>query len=217
MNFYRGLAMSSDVYFYYLAGGYIEDEVHRLPGPRRHRLAEWARQFGLGERTGIDLPGETEGLVPDPDWKEETFGEGWLLGDSYNFGIGQGYLGATPIQMLLVTAAIANGGDLLMPHVVKELQDGDGNVVSLARDTVKRSLNVDPHNIAHHARGDAASRWPMARRSQRRCPTSRSQARPVRPSSARRSPRALPGARLVHGLRALREPRGRRRGVHGNR
>ena len=147
MNFYRGLAMSSDVYFYYLAGGYKADDGSVFEGLGATRLAKWAREFGLGERSGIDLPGETEGLVPDPDWKQKTFGEGWLLGDSYNFGIGQGYMGATPIQMLLVTTAIANGGDLLVPHVVKELKDSEGNVINLARDTVKRHLNADPNNL----------------------------------------------------------------------
>jgi penicillin-binding protein 2 len=147
MNFYRGLAMSSDVYFYYLAGGYKGDDGSAFEGLGATRLAKWAREFGLGERSGIDLPGETEGLVPDPQWKEQTVGEPWVLGDTYNFGIGQGYVGATPIQMLLVTSALANGGDLMIPHVVKELQDGDGNVVTLARDTVKRHLDVDPRNI----------------------------------------------------------------------
>lgn len=147
MNFYRGLAMSSDVYFYYLAGGFEEKDGRVFQGLGATRLADWARRFGLGEPSGIDLPGETEGLVPDPDWKEATFGEGWLLGDSYNFGIGQGYLGTTPIQMLLVTAAIANGGDVLVPHVVKELRDGEGNVITLARETVKHNLDVDPRNI----------------------------------------------------------------------
>jgi penicillin-binding protein 2 len=147
MNFYRGLAMSSDVYFYYLAGGYEGKDGSLFQGLGATRLAEWSRTFGLGERSGIDLPGETEGLVPDPEWKEETLGEGWLLGDSYNFGIGQGYLGATPMQMLLVTAAVANGGDLMVPHVVKELTDGEGNVITLARETVKRSLGIDPRNI----------------------------------------------------------------------
>ena len=147
MNFYRGLAMSSDVYFYSLAGGYSEKGQLLFKGLGATRLAEWARTFGLGEESGIDLPGESAGLVPDPEWKEETVGEGWLLGDSYNFGIGLGYVAATPIQMLLVTAAIANGGDVLVPHVVKELTDGSGNVVSLARDTVKRDLNIDPRNL----------------------------------------------------------------------
>jgi penicillin-binding protein 2 len=147
MSFYRGLAMSSDVYFYYLAGGYVKDGQQVFTGLGATRLAQWTRAFGLGEDTGIDLPGESSGLVPDPKWKQETIGEGWLLGDTYNFGIGQGYVAATPLQMLLVTAAIANGGDLLYPHVVKELRDGRGNPVSLARETVKRSLDVDAGNL----------------------------------------------------------------------
>jgi penicillin-binding protein 2 len=147
MNFYRGLAMSSDVYFYYLAGGYIEDGKFTFQGLGEERLARWARNFGLGEPTGIDLPGESEGLVPDGAWKEETFGEGWLLGDTYNFGIGQGYVAATPLQMVLVTAAIANGGNVLIPHVVKELTDVNGQTIPLNRSNVKRNLNVDAHNL----------------------------------------------------------------------
>jgi penicillin-binding protein 2 len=147
MNFYRGLAMSSDVYFYYLSGGYIEDGVFTFQGLGEERLAGWARRFGLGEPTGIDLPGESEGLVPDGAWKEETFGEGWLLGDTYNFGIGQGYVATTPLQMVLVTAAIANGGDVLIPHVVKELTDANGESVPLRRQNVKRNLNVDAKNL----------------------------------------------------------------------
>ncbi|HEX5139335.1 MAG TPA: penicillin-binding protein 2 [Dehalococcoidia bacterium] len=147
MNFYRGLAMSSDVYFYYLAGGYSENGKQLFKGLGATKLAEWARRFGLGEETGIDLPGESTGLVPDPTWKEETVGEPWLLGDTYNFGIGQGYVNATPLQMALVTAAVANGGDVLAPHVVKELKDGDGNTVQIARQNVRRNLNVDPRNL----------------------------------------------------------------------
>jgi penicillin-binding protein 2 len=148
MNFYRGLAMSSDVYFYELAGGYVKDGKTVFKGLGADRLAKWARTFGLGAPTGIDLPGESSGLVPDPAWKEKTFGEGWLLGDTYNFGIGQGYVGATPIQMVRVTAAIANGGEVLIPHVVKELRDGAGNVITLQRQTVQRNLGVDPRNLA---------------------------------------------------------------------
>ena len=147
MNFYRGLAMSSDVYYYYLAGGYAENGRQLFKGLGATKLAEWSRRFGLGEYTGIDLPGESEGLVPDPTWKEETLGEGWLLGDSYNFGIGQGYVGATPLQMLLVTAAVANGGEVLVPHVVKELRDGEGNVIEISRQDTKRNLNVDQRNV----------------------------------------------------------------------
>ncbi len=147
MNFYRGLAMSSDVYFYYLSGGYSEDGKLKFQGLGVERLAGWASRFGLGENTGIDLPGESEGLVPNSAWKEATFGEGWFLGDTYNFGIGQGYVATTPLQMLLVTAAIANGGDVIVPHVVKELTDVEGKTVTLRRQTVKRNLNIDARNI----------------------------------------------------------------------
>jgi penicillin-binding protein 2 len=147
MNFYRGLAMSSDVYFYYLSGGYIEDGKLKFQGLGVDRLAGWAERFGLGQSTGIDLPGESEGLVPNSAWKQDTIGEGWLLGDTYNFGIGQGYVAATPLQMVLVTAAIANGGNVLIPHVVKELTDAEGRSIALKRSTVKRSLNVDARNI----------------------------------------------------------------------
>ncbi len=147
MNFYRGLAMSSDVYFYYLSGGYIEDGEFVFQGLGSERLASWATRFGLGEATGIDLPFESEGLVPNAAWKLATVGESWVLGDTYNFGIGQGYLATTPLQMLLVTAAIANGGDVLIPHVVMELTDANGETIALRRETVKRNLNIDPRNL----------------------------------------------------------------------
>ncbi len=106
----------------------------------------------------------------------------------YNFGIGQGYLAATPLQMLLVTAAIANGGDVLIPHVVKELHGRKRQRVPLRRDTVKRKLNVDPRNFDDHSRRHAGIR---GRRRGLRPPqvpaTLPWPARPVRPSSARRS------------------------------
>jgi penicillin-binding protein 2 len=147
MNFYRGIAMSSNVYFYYLSGGY-ESSTQSFRGLGATRLAQWARNFGLGEASGIDLPGESEGLVPDPQWKQQTIGESWLLGDTYNYGIGQGYVSATPIQVLMVTAAIANGGNLLVPHLVKELRDGNGNQIALSRDHLKRNLGIDQRNLA---------------------------------------------------------------------
>jgi penicillin-binding protein 2 len=139
--------MSSDVYFYYLAGGYSEGNREVFQGLGATRLADWARRFGLGAQTGVDLPGESEGLVPDPAWKERTVGEPWYIGDTYNFGIGQGYTATTPIQMALVTAAIANGGDVLIPHVVKEIRNGDGQVIVPPRPTIRRNLNIDPRNL----------------------------------------------------------------------
>jgi penicillin-binding protein 2 len=149
MDFYRGLALSSDVYFYYLAGGYVDFNTGRdvFQGLGATRLAEWTRKFGLGSRTGIDLAGESEGVVPDPVWKEKTVGEVWTIGDTYNMGIGQGYVAATPIQMLLVTAAVANGGDVLVPHVVHEIRDASGRVIVPPWRSVRNNLNVDPRNI----------------------------------------------------------------------
>lgn len=147
LNFYRGLAMSSDVYYYYLAGGYVEGGRTVFQGLGASRLADWARKFGLGEPTGVDLPGEVTGVVPDPAWKQRTIGEPWYIGDTYNFGIGQGYVAATPLQMLIVTAAIANGGDILVPHLLKEVRTPAGEVIKGRTSYVKRNLNVDKRNI----------------------------------------------------------------------
>lgn len=148
LDFYGGVAMSSDVYFYYLAGGYYEDDVELFHGLGADRLASYARAFGLGAATGIDLPGESPGLVPDPNWKELTLGEPWVRGDTYNFGIGQGYLATTPLQMARVSAAIANGGDVLVPQVVKEIIDADGRVVRSFEREVQHHLQVSPENLA---------------------------------------------------------------------
>ncbi|MDA0353569.1 MAG: hypothetical protein DWG79_01475 [Chloroflexi bacterium] len=120
-NLYWGLARSSDVYFYYLSGGYARGGVTYFEGLGATRLASYARQIGLGSATGLDLPGEVDGLVPDPDWKSEAIGDPWFLGDTYTFGIGQGYLAVSPMQMAVLTAAIANDGDILEPRLVRGL------------------------------------------------------------------------------------------------
>ena len=86
--------------------------------------------------------------MPDPEWKKKTFGEPWTIGDTYNMSIGQGYVAATPIQMITVASAVANGGKVLTPHVVKELRDGNGKTVATVPTNVKRDLNIDPRNIA---------------------------------------------------------------------
>jgi penicillin-binding protein 2 len=111
----RALAVSSNVYFYVVGGGYKGQK-----GLGIRAIHEYATLFGLGSETGIDLPGEEEGLVPTPDWKQATFqGDDWRLGDTYHTAIGQyGFL-VTPIQMARLTAAIATGGELLTPHVFK--------------------------------------------------------------------------------------------------
>ena len=140
LDFYGGLTRSSDVYYYYLAGGYGDFE-----GLGVERIARYVRTFGLGAPTGLDLPGESPGLVPDSEWKHDAVGEDWLLGDTYTLGIGQGYLTVTPLQMAVAAAAIANGGDVLVPHVVRGLRT-DGGLELLPRE-VAGTIPVEPEHL----------------------------------------------------------------------
>ncbi|MCH7997924.1 MAG: penicillin-binding protein 2 [Chloroflexi bacterium] len=144
LDFYDGIAMSSNVYFYYLAGGKADEG---FPGLGEARVAKYARAFGLGAPTGIDLPGESAGLVPDAQWKEETFGDSWFLGDTYNFGIGQGYLSATPLQIITAVSAIGNGGKVVRPHLLREVQDSHGNVLQRFEKSVRSIVPVEPEYL----------------------------------------------------------------------
>jgi penicillin-binding protein 2 len=110
----RALAWSVNSFYYYVGGGY--DTFHGLGVAK---LTQWMRTFGLSGKTGIDLPGETTGFVPSEQWKKDVKGEPWYIGDTYNLSIGQGDLLVTPVQMARVTAAVANGGTLVTPHVVQ--------------------------------------------------------------------------------------------------
>ncbi|MBU2595344.1 penicillin-binding protein 2 [Patescibacteria group bacterium] len=112
VNIIKALAESCNVFFYTVGGGY-----DRIKGLGVERLDKYFRLFGLGEKTGIDLDGEAKGLVPDPEWKERTKKEPWVLGDTYHLSIGQGDLGVTPLQINNYTAAIANGGTLYKPRL----------------------------------------------------------------------------------------------------
>ena len=111
----EAIAVSSDVYFYAIGGGYEDQE-----GLGIALLDEYARLFGLDAKTGIPLSGETSGVIPTPEWKEEVFdGDPWRLGDTYITSIGQYGFQITPIQAARMTTAIANGGTLLLPKLVK--------------------------------------------------------------------------------------------------
>lgn len=109
----RAIAVSSDVYFYTLGGGY-----GGIGGLGMERMKRYEEHFGYGSRTGIDLPGEADGFLPDPAWKEKKIGERWYIGDDYHASIGQGFVTATPLQIANSIAAIANGGMLYTPHVL---------------------------------------------------------------------------------------------------
>jgi penicillin-binding protein 2 len=93
------------------------------------RIVNIAREYGYGEISGIDLPGEVGGLVPTPQWKERRFHERWVLGDTMNMSIGQGFMLVTPLQMSNMVSMIVNNGKLYRPHVLKEVRDPINNVI----------------------------------------------------------------------------------------
>ena len=118
LTIYEGFGHSSDTYFYQLA--------HRLGV---ERLAHWAQQLGFGSPTRIDLPYEAAGLVPTDQWKMDRFGQPIYPGEVLQAGIGQGYDLATVLQLANAYAAVANGGKLYQPQVVREIRGPDGAVV----------------------------------------------------------------------------------------
>ena len=127
LNIFGGLANSSN-YFFYVVG-------NELLG--YERIAHYAREFGFGAPTGIDLPGEVEGLVPTPEWKESRLGEPWVGGDTVNMSIGQGYVLVTPMQLANAVAMVANRGVVYRPHVLKEVRDA-------VTDEVVQSVEPEP-------------------------------------------------------------------------
>jgi penicillin-binding protein 2 len=128
VTFMQCIAFSSNVCFYKLGGGY-EDEIN--PGLGIERLGQYARALGYAEPTGIELKGEQNGLIPDPQWKRINTGENWSTGDTYIASVGQGYVLTTPLQVLMAGSVIANSGKMMQPTVVREVTDGDGNVVPM--------------------------------------------------------------------------------------
>ena len=129
IDFLHCIAFSSDVCFYKVGGGYGDE----IPGTGLgiYRLDEYARALGYGQASGIELPGETNGLIPSPQWKRINQGENWSTGDTYIATVGQGYVLATPLQVLMSGATIANNGKVMQPTIVKEITNGDGKVQTI--------------------------------------------------------------------------------------
>jgi penicillin-binding protein 2 len=128
LDFYHCIAYSSNVCFYKLGGGF-EDEIKE--GLGIYRLKEYARALGYDEKSGIELPGEEDGLIPDPQWKRISTGENWSTGDTYIASVGQGFVLGTPLQILMSGATVANRGKLMQPTVVREVQDSQGRVIPI--------------------------------------------------------------------------------------
>jgi penicillin-binding protein 2 len=132
-NIYCGFGHSSDTFFFQMAGKLGID-----------RLAYWAKQYGFGNLTGIDLPGEVPGIVPSNEWKQATLGAPVFGGETYQAGIGQGYDVVTPIQLINAYAALANGGTLYQPQIVRDIVGPDGAVVRPFKPKVIRKLKASP-------------------------------------------------------------------------
>jgi penicillin-binding protein 2 len=130
-DIYCGFGHSSDTYFYQVAGMLGAD-----------RLGYWANQYGFGELTGIDLPGEVRGIVPTNEWKQNALGAPMFAGETYQAGIGQGYDAVTPLQLINAFAALANGGTLYQPQIVREVVGPDGTVVRPFEPKVLHEMKV---------------------------------------------------------------------------
>lgn len=120
------IAESNDIFFYSIGGGY-----GNIEGLGMSRMKKYYNMFGYGNRTGIDIPGEEDGFIPDEQWKQERFGERWFIGNSYHASIGQGYVTATPLQIANSIAAVANGGTLYRPHIVSQIRSEDGSITDI--------------------------------------------------------------------------------------
>ena len=149
MTIVEGIGFSNDIFFYYLGGGFPDF----MTGLGSERLAKWMRLYGFGELTGVDLPGEVTAFVPDEQWKRLTKAESWTTGDSYNMAIGQGDVLGTPMQVLVSTAAVANGGYVVKPQFVQQTVDTQNRVQWQYEPETQERLPVDPGLLAYVQKG----------------------------------------------------------------
>jgi penicillin-binding protein 2 len=136
------LKVSSDIYFYNLG---MKAKASKGGG----MIQDWARQYGLGEKTGIDLPAEVDGLIPNPAWRNRLYQEHltdrpWSVGDNINLAVGQGDLEADPLQMAVAYAALGNGGKVLRPHLGDDIESATGRVIEDVRPAPRREIHISP-------------------------------------------------------------------------
>jgi len=132
----KSISQSCDVYYYQLAADMGIDRMHNF-------LA----QFGLGEKTGIDLDGESPGLLPSRDWKQRRWNKPWYPGETVIAGIGQGYNLATPLQLATATAMLANGGKRIEPRLVQAVRDPLTHVWQPLPGVVRGQMAINPANL----------------------------------------------------------------------
>lgn len=147
-DFFGAVAWSCNIYFY---------NIGLTAGPEA--LSARAKAFGFGEKTGIDLPSESSGLMPDREWKKRVRREGWFDGDTLNTSIGQGYVLSTPLQAAVFVAAVANGGTVWKPYLVREARAPGGIVLWRGQSEIRRrvDLKTTTWDIVHRAMGNVVS------------------------------------------------------------
>lgn len=131
----RAIAESVNTFFYQIGGGY-----KNIKGLGATKIKEWLEIFGWGSKTGIDLPNEGQGILPNLE-------NNWRLGNTYHFSIGQGPLSITPLQVAFAFVAIANGGKLYQPQLVKEIIDNEKNIIKKNKPVVLREITLNPENL----------------------------------------------------------------------
>ena len=171
LNLVNALRVSSDDFFYNLG---VRTNADPLTHPKGGPLDEWARAFGIGRRTGIDLPGELSGTLPDPRWRtqrnklerecDEAKGpfkgkpkhppggcgiadgtnRAWTVGDNENLAVGQGDVQVTPLQLAVAYSALANGGTIVRPHLGLDIQNSEGTVLQKIDPPAARHIDINP-------------------------------------------------------------------------
>lgn len=138
----RAIAESNNIFFYAIAGGW-----GRIKGLGIERMVKYMQMYNFGEKSGIDLPGEMNGFVPTPAWKQKVRKERWYVGDTYHLGIGQGDFLVTPLQLLIAESAIFNGGKIMKPYLVERLIDATGQIIKEIKPTVIKELPIDTQHL----------------------------------------------------------------------
>ena len=219
----RALTVSSDVFFY---------ELGAQANGKGPIIQEWARRLGIGRRTGIDIPGEFAGLVPDAQWRNQGYDaylkcakkakvtpgtdaalyacggieRPWSQGDNVNLAVGQGDLQATPLQLATAYSTVANGGRVVRPHLGQAVEDGQGRLVQQIRKPARRKVEFSAANqqaIMDGLRGAASENGRHLGRRLPGLPAIRSMARPARRSAGSNPDQSWYAAYVPHPTRPI--------------
>ena len=137
VDLHKSIVISCDTYYYGLAVDLGVDNI-----------ASFLSKFGFGKKTGIDIEGEHSGLLPSQAWKMKRFKQKWFVGDTVSVGIGQGYNLATPLQLAVATATLANQGNQMQPQLVRQIQNAKSGVITPLTPNTISKLPIKPENLA---------------------------------------------------------------------